>query len=59
MFFLVNRNDARVFAPAADIDRAYAEGLARARARGVEVLCYGCRVAVDEIRVEGPLAIQL
>ncbi len=59
MFFLVNRNDARAFAPAADIDPAYAEGLARARAGGVEVLCYGCRVGVGEIRVEGTLAIRL
>jgi sugar fermentation stimulation protein A len=59
MFFLVNRDDARAFAPAADIDPAYAEGLARAAARGVEVLCYGCRVRLGEIRVDGPLAIRL
>jgi sugar fermentation stimulation protein A len=59
MFFLVQRADARAFAPAADIDPAYAEGLARARAAGVEVLCYGCRVSPREIVVAEPLAIRL
>ncbi len=59
LFLLVNRNDARVFAPAADIDPAWAAALARAKARGVEVLCYGCRVETDEIRLAGPLAIRL
>ncbi len=59
MFFLVQRPDARAFAAAADIDPAYAEGLARATAEGVEVLCYGCRVTLSEIRLAGPLAIRL
>lgn len=59
MLFVVQRADARSFAPAADIDPAYAEGLARAKAAGVEVLCYGCRVSPREIRVSEPLAIRL
>ncbi|MCC7016613.1 MAG: DNA/RNA nuclease SfsA [Rhodospirillales bacterium] len=59
MLFVVQRADARSFAPAADIDPAYAEGLARAKAAGVEVLCYGCRVSPREIRVGEPLAIRL
>lgn len=59
MFFLVQRQDARAFAVAADIDPAYARGLARAKAEGVEVLCYGCRVSPREIHLAGPLAIGL
>ena len=59
MFFLVNRADARAFAPAADIDPAYAKALAQAKTRGVEVLCYGCRLDPREIRVAAPLAIRL
>ena len=59
MFFLVQRADARAFAPAADIDPGYAQALARAQARGVEVLCYGCRLSPREIRVNTPLAIRL
>ena len=59
MFFLVNRADAQAFAPAADIDPAYAQALARAKTRGVEVLCYGCRLDPREIRVAAPLAIRL
>ena len=59
MFFLAQRDDARAFAPAADIDPAYAAGLQRARAAGVEVLEYGCRVDPREIRIAAPLAIRL
>ncbi|MSO85705.1 MAG: DNA/RNA nuclease SfsA [Rhodospirillales bacterium] len=59
MFFLVNRADARAFAPAADIDPAYAQALERAITRGVEVLCYDCRLNPREIRVAKPLAIRL
>ena len=59
MFFLVQRADARAFAPAADIDPVYAEALARAKSQGVEVLCYGCRLSPREIRIATPLAIRL
>jgi sugar fermentation stimulation protein A len=59
MLFLAQREDSRSFTVAGDIDPAYAEGLSRARAAGVEVLCYGCRVGVEEIRVDRPLALAL
>lgn len=59
MLFLVQRADARAFAPAADIDPVYAEALARAKSQGVELLCYGCRLSSREIRVAKPLAIRL
>ena len=57
MFYLVQRQDAKSFAIAADIDPVYAEGLAAARKAGVEVLCYGCKLSKSEIRVEGPLPL--
>ncbi len=57
MFYLVQRQDAKSFAIAADIDPVYAEGLAAARKAGVEVLCYGCKLSKNEIRVESPLPL--
>jgi len=57
MLFLVQRTDCRRFAVAADIDPAYAAGLARARAAGVEALCYGCRLSPAEIVVDRPIPL--
>lgn len=59
MLFLVQRDDCRRFAVAADIDPAYAAGLARARAAGVETLCYGCRLSPTEIAVDRPIPLAL
>ena len=59
MLFLVQREDCPRFAIAADIDPAYAEGLARARAAGVEALCYGCRLAPEEIVLDKPIPLAL
>ncbi|MBM3566199.1 MAG: DNA/RNA nuclease SfsA [Alphaproteobacteria bacterium] len=58
MVFLVQRGDANAFAPAADIDPAYARALAAAAGNGVEILCYGCRLNSREIKVTKPLAIR-
>jgi sugar fermentation stimulation protein A len=57
MLYLAQRGDCRSFAPAADIDPAYAAGLARARAAGVEALAYRCRVSHQAIRVADSIAI--
>lgn len=59
MFFLVQRQDCARFAVAADIDPAYAAALQKARSRGVETICYGCRITPAEIAVDGPLALDL
>ena len=59
LVFLVQRQDCRRFAVAADIDPAYAAALVEARSRGVETICYGCRVSPAEIAVDGPLALDL
>ena len=57
MFYLVQRQDAKSFAIAADIDPVYAKGLAVARKAGVEVLCYGCKLSKSEIRIDSPLPL--
>lgn len=55
MLYLVQRADCLSFAPAADIDPAYAETLAEAIAAGVETLCYVCDLSTQGIRVDRPL----
>jgi sugar fermentation stimulation protein A len=57
MFYLVQRQDAKSFTIAADIDPVYAEGLRAAMKAGVEVLCYGCKLSKSGIRVESPLPL--
>jgi sugar fermentation stimulation protein A len=55
MLFLVQRADAQTFALARDVDPAYGEAFDRARAAGVEMLVYGCRVTLEEIAVASRL----
>ena len=51
MLFVIQRMDCDAFAPAADLDPAYAEGLSAAHAAGVEVLCYDCDLTSESIRI--------
>ena len=57
MLFIAQRADCPEFAVAGDIDPTYARELAAARAAGVEMLAYGCRVSPAGIEVAGPLAL--
>lgn len=59
MLYVVQRGDCDRFAVAADIDRAYAEGLARATAAGVEALCHECVVTTDAIVLGRPLPVEI
>lgn len=52
MFYLVQREDCDSFAIAADIDPNYDAGLQVAIARGVEILCYRCRLSTEEILLD-------
>lgn len=52
MLYIVQRPADR-FALAEDIDPAYAAAFARARAAGVEALCYVCDARLDGISVQG------
>ena len=53
MLFVIQRLDCDRFDTAGDLDPAYAAGLIDAAARGVEILCYGCDISVDAIRLAG------
>lgn len=52
MVFLIQRADATRLSIARDIDPAYGEGFAQARAAGVEMLAYRCRLTPEEIVVD-------
>src|SRR5580658_740212 len=49
--FVIQRTDCDHFAACADLDPTYAAGLTAAAAAGVEVLCYGCDISPEEIRI--------
>jgi len=53
--FVIQRTDCDRFAACADLDATYAAELARAAASGVEVLCYGCDISPQSIRIAGRL----
>jgi sugar fermentation stimulation protein A len=55
MLFVVQRTDCDRFDTAPDLDPAYAAGLIEAAARGVEILCYGCDIGPEEIRLVRPI----
>ena len=59
MLFLVQRGDGVQFAPARDIDPAYAEALARASHAGVDILCYSCLIGLEGIEIDTALPIRL
>lgn len=52
LLFVIQRTDCDRFAAAADIDPAYAAGLAAAASAGVEVLTYQCAVGREAIRID-------
>lgn len=55
LFYLVQRGDCRRVAIASNIDPGYARAFDDARARGVEVFCYDCRVGPEAIELGGRL----
>lgn len=57
MFYLVQRTDCARLKMAHDLDPTYAETFARARAAGVEVLCYDVRISREEIVLGGALPV--
>ncbi len=59
MVYVVQRADGNRFEPAADIDPAYAQGLARARAAGVEVYALATRVTPRGVEMTGLLPVEV
>ncbi len=52
MLFVIQRMDTDRFDTADDIDKAYGPALREAATRGVEVLCYGCHLSPQAIRLD-------
>ncbi len=59
IFFAVQREDARTFAPADDIDPAYGHGLRSVVNRGVEAIAYIASVAPGEVYLKKRLPVRL
>lgn len=59
IFFLVQRTDARIFAPAVDIDPEYGIGLKEAVAAGVEILVYDVTIDPHTIALNKSLPYEL
>lgn len=59
LLFLVQRTDCARVTVAADIDPAYAAGLARAMAAGVEVMALSCAITPETISAATPLPVVL
>ncbi len=59
MLYIVQREDCSRFTVAGDIDAAYASALAEAQRRGVEAVCYDCRLSINEIILNRSLPILL
>jgi sugar fermentation stimulation protein A len=58
MVYLVQRNDAKSFQLAPDLDPTYAESFTVATAAGVEAIALKCRLSPLEIVVEKELPIK-
>ncbi len=58
MLYLVQREDCDRFRLAEDIDPAYAAAFRDARARGVEAVCYTCKIRTDSLLLDAPLPIE-
>ena len=53
MLFVIQRTDCDEFEACADLDPAYATGLAEAAGRGVEVLAYACALSQQRVAIAG------
>ncbi len=58
-FFVIQRQDADSFRPHPTADPAFAEALRDARAHGVEVYAYNCRVTRREIAIQRSIPVML
>ncbi len=57
--FVIQRLDAKCFAPNRATDPLFADTLARAMAAGVEVMALRCRVSLDEIAIQENVPVAL
>ena len=57
LLFVIQIPSAESFTVAADIDPAYAAGYARARAKGIEVLAWRCKINTEGIDIVAPVPV--
>ena len=57
MFYLVQREDCNRLSIAGDIDPNYANAFIAAQKAGVEMLCYGCSISPEAIKIRRKLEI--
>ena len=57
MLYVVQRTDCRRFRLAGDIDPTYAKAFDKARAAGVEMLCYGTAISEESVELTGKLPV--
>jgi sugar fermentation stimulation protein A len=55
MLFVIQRTDCDAFSACAELDPAYAKGLAEAAANGVEVLARACAITPEGVTLAGPV----
>lgn len=59
MFYCVQREDVKAFAPARQIDEKYAHALHEAQQHGVEILAYKAKMGVKEITLNKAIPVKL
>ena len=59
MFYVVQRNDGKIFRPASHIDPNYSQALKQAIIHGVEIMVYRADVRPDSITLAEPVACQI
>ena len=59
MFYLIQRMDARTFAPADHIDPDYGQGLRTAVENGVEILAYDVQIDLTKIRLNTEIFVRI
>ena len=59
MFYLIQRDDARRFSLASDVDPAYFSAYTIARAAGVETIAWSCKLDETQIKLERPLPVEI
>ena len=57
VIYIAQREDVEKFSVAREIDPMYAAQEEKARARGVEFLCYGCQITPDEIIINRSIPV--
>ena len=59
MLYLVQRTDCTRFALAPDLDPGYADAFQKARAAGVEAICFGTEITTEGVRFGAELPIEV